>query len=88
MPTFYESLSTLAFNAANAQNSELVQRLWGKRVAERTAQGLPLHGNRLHRGVCKEMERLALLQCLRRQCQPHQPELLPLGWLQVLGGGL
>ena len=34
MPTFYQSLSTIAFNLANAQNSELVQRLWGLRVAQ------------------------------------------------------
>jgi uncharacterized protein YhjY with autotransporter beta-barrel domain len=32
-PTLYQSLSTIAFNLANAQNSELVQRLWGLRVA-------------------------------------------------------
>ena len=30
---FYQSLSTIAFNLANAQNSELLQRLWGVRVA-------------------------------------------------------
>ncbi|MEI6323565.1 MAG: hypothetical protein WCP60_10725, partial [bacterium] len=34
MPTYYQSLGTIAFNLANAQNSELVQRLWGLRVAE------------------------------------------------------
>ena len=34
MPTFYQSMGTIAFNLANAQNSELVQRLWGLRVAE------------------------------------------------------
>ena len=33
MPTLYQSLATIAFNSANAQNSELVQRLWGLRVA-------------------------------------------------------
>jgi uncharacterized protein YhjY with autotransporter beta-barrel domain len=33
-PTFYECLGTLAFNLANAQNSELLQRLWGLRLAE------------------------------------------------------
>jgi len=33
MPTIYQSLATIAFNSANAQNSELVQRLWGLRVA-------------------------------------------------------
>ena len=32
-PTMYQSMGTLAFNLANAQNSELVQRLWGLRVA-------------------------------------------------------
>ena len=44
MPTFYQSMSTIAFNLANAQNSELVQRLWGLRVAEGggfTMSGLP-----------------------------------------------
>ena len=33
MPTLYQSMSTIAFNLANAQNSELIQRLWGLRVA-------------------------------------------------------
>jgi autotransporter-associated beta strand protein len=33
-PTMYQSLSTIAFNLANAQNSELAQRLWNQRVAE------------------------------------------------------
>ena len=33
MPTIYQSLSTTAFNLANAQNQELIQRLWGLRVA-------------------------------------------------------
>ena len=33
-PTMYQSLSTIAFNLANAQNSELMQRLWNQRVAE------------------------------------------------------
>jgi len=32
-PTMYQSLSTIAFNLANAQNMELVQRLWSQRVA-------------------------------------------------------
>jgi autotransporter-associated beta strand protein len=32
-PTFYQSLSTIAFNLANAQNMQLVQRLWNQRVA-------------------------------------------------------
>ena len=44
MPSFYQSISTIAFNLANAQNSELVQRLWGLRVAESggfTMSGLP-----------------------------------------------
>jgi autotransporter-associated beta strand protein len=34
MPTMYQSLGTIAFNLANAQNSELAQRLWNQRVAE------------------------------------------------------
>jgi T5SS/PEP-CTERM-associated repeat protein len=34
LPNFYQSLATIAFNSANAQNSELLQRLWGLRVAE------------------------------------------------------
>jgi autotransporter-associated beta strand protein len=34
MPTLYQSLSTIAFNNANAQNMELAQRLWGVRLAE------------------------------------------------------
>jgi uncharacterized protein with beta-barrel porin domain len=33
-PTIYQSMSTIAFNQANALNSELVQRLWGQRIAE------------------------------------------------------
>ncbi len=33
MPTIYQSLSTTAFNLANAQNQELIQRLWGVRIA-------------------------------------------------------
>jgi T5SS/PEP-CTERM-associated repeat protein len=33
MPNLYQSLSTITFNLANAQNSELIQRLWGVRVA-------------------------------------------------------
>jgi len=33
MPTIYQSLSTVAFNLANALNQELLQRLWGVRVA-------------------------------------------------------
>ena len=32
-PTLYQSESTIAFNLANAQNQELLQRLWGVRVA-------------------------------------------------------
>ena len=32
-PTIYQSESTIAFNLANAQNQELLQRLWGVRVA-------------------------------------------------------
>ena len=32
-PTIYQSISTIAFNLANAQNMELVQRLWGQRIA-------------------------------------------------------
>jgi T5SS/PEP-CTERM-associated repeat protein/autotransporter-associated beta strand protein len=32
-PTIYQSLGTIAFNLANAQNMELAQRLWGQRVA-------------------------------------------------------
>jgi uncharacterized protein YhjY with autotransporter beta-barrel domain len=34
MPTFYQQIATIAFNNANAQNMQLVQRLWGVRVAE------------------------------------------------------
>ena len=44
MPSFYQSLSTIAFNLANAQNSEILQRLWGLRIAEGggfTMSGLP-----------------------------------------------
>ena len=33
-PTMYQSLSTIAFNLANAQNRDLMQRLWNQRVAE------------------------------------------------------
>jgi autotransporter-associated beta strand protein len=33
-PTLYQSMSTIAFNLANAQNMELNQRLWGQRIAE------------------------------------------------------
>lgn len=33
MPTLYQSLSTIAFNLANAQNNELIQRLWSLRIA-------------------------------------------------------
>ncbi|MBX9743125.1 MAG: autotransporter domain-containing protein [Chthoniobacterales bacterium] len=33
MPTLYQSLSTIAFNQANANNMELIQRLWGARIA-------------------------------------------------------
>ena len=33
MPTMYQSLATIAFNLANAQNMELFQRLWGVRVS-------------------------------------------------------
>ncbi|MCE9542877.1 MAG: autotransporter domain-containing protein, partial [Verrucomicrobia bacterium] len=32
-PTIYQSLSTIAFNNANAQNMGLVQRLWNQRIA-------------------------------------------------------
>ena len=32
-PTIYQSESTIAFNLANAQNQELLQRLWGVRIA-------------------------------------------------------
>ncbi len=43
MPTMYQSLATIAFNLANAQNMELVQRLWGQRVAGTgfSSAGLP-----------------------------------------------
>ncbi len=34
MPTMYQSLATIAFNNANAQNMELNQRLWSVRLAE------------------------------------------------------
>jgi autotransporter-associated beta strand protein/T5SS/PEP-CTERM-associated repeat protein len=34
MPTMYQSLATIAFNNANAQNMELSQRLWGVCLAE------------------------------------------------------
>jgi len=34
MPTLYQSMATLAFNQANAQNQELVQRLYGLRLSE------------------------------------------------------
>jgi T5SS/PEP-CTERM-associated repeat protein/autotransporter-associated beta strand protein len=34
MPTLYQSLSTIAFNLYNANNMELIQRLWGARVME------------------------------------------------------
>ena len=34
MPNFYQQMSTIAFNSANAQNMELSQRLWGLRLAE------------------------------------------------------
>jgi autotransporter-associated beta strand protein len=33
-PTLYQSLSTIAFNLANAQNMELNQRLWSQRLSE------------------------------------------------------
>ena len=33
IPTLYQSLSTIAFNIDNAQNQELIQRLWGLRLA-------------------------------------------------------
>jgi autotransporter-associated beta strand protein len=42
MPNYYQSLGTIAFNLANAQNSELVQRLWGLRVADGT--GFSMNG--------------------------------------------
>jgi autotransporter-associated beta strand protein len=32
-PTIYQSLGTIAFNLANAQNMELNQRLWNQRIA-------------------------------------------------------
>jgi uncharacterized protein with beta-barrel porin domain len=32
-PAFYEQIPTIAFNLANAQNNELVQRLYGLRIA-------------------------------------------------------
>jgi uncharacterized protein YhjY with autotransporter beta-barrel domain len=34
MPTMYQSIATIAFNNANAQNSELAQRIWGLRVSD------------------------------------------------------
>ena len=34
MPTFYQQMATIALNQANAQNMQLVQRLWGLRVTE------------------------------------------------------
>ena len=34
MPTMYQSMATIAFNQANAQNMEFSQRLWSLRVAE------------------------------------------------------
>ena len=34
MPTFYQQITTIAFNEANALNMELNQRLWGLRLAE------------------------------------------------------
>ncbi|MCF7728869.1 MAG: autotransporter domain-containing protein [Chthoniobacterales bacterium] len=39
MPTLYQSLSTIAFNIDNAQNQELIQRLWGVRLASATEYG-------------------------------------------------
>ena len=39
MPTLYESLSTIAFNIDNAQNQEMIQRLWGIRLASASEQG-------------------------------------------------
>jgi uncharacterized protein YhjY with autotransporter beta-barrel domain len=38
-PTMYQSMATIAFNNANAQNSELAQRLWGLRVADGSSGG-------------------------------------------------
>jgi len=43
-PTMYQSMATIAFNNANAQNSELVQRLWGLRVAEGSGGGFSMKG--------------------------------------------
>jgi len=39
MPTLYQSLSTIAFNIDNAQNQEMIQRLWGIRLANASEQG-------------------------------------------------
>ena len=41
MPSLYQSLTTVAFNLANAQNMELAQRLWGLRVA---GEGFSMNG--------------------------------------------
>ncbi|MFZ4116280.1 MAG: autotransporter outer membrane beta-barrel domain-containing protein, partial [Chthoniobacterales bacterium] len=42
MPTLYQSLSTIAFNIENAQNQEMIQRLWGLRLAG--ASGFSMNG--------------------------------------------
>ena len=39
MPVLYQSLSTIAFNIDNAQNQELIQRLWGVRLAGASEYG-------------------------------------------------
>ncbi|MFZ4115133.1 MAG: autotransporter-associated beta strand repeat-containing protein [Chthoniobacterales bacterium] len=39
MPTLYQSLSTIAFNIDNAQNQEIIQRLWGVRLASAQEAG-------------------------------------------------
>jgi autotransporter-associated beta strand protein len=39
MPTLYQSLSTISFNIANAQNQEMIQRLWGVRIAAAQEEG-------------------------------------------------
>ncbi|MCF7729722.1 MAG: autotransporter domain-containing protein, partial [Chthoniobacterales bacterium] len=39
MPILYQSLSTIAFNIDNAQNQELIQRLWGVRLAGASEYG-------------------------------------------------
>jgi len=39
MPTLYQSLSTIAFSIDNAQNQEMIQRLWGIRLANANEHG-------------------------------------------------